>query len=239
METVECTHCNESYRVKPCKVKQTKYCSKECHTESQKRRVTLVCEYCEDQYEVKQSHSKASRFCSRVCKDTHKRERPNPTVPCSWCGESLERRRYDIEHYENQFCDEQCMGKWRSRNIVGEEHPQWKDGTYAQFGDNWFWMRRKIRERDEVCQICREDGSSHMLDVHHIVPRREFDMVENSNTPYNLVLLCRSCHKRVEHGSIPCPHPTIQSRSVADKIDRFLRLFRVGLDGFEPSASAL
>lgn len=239
METVECTQCGESYRIKPSKVTRTKYCSKECQVEAQKRRVTLRCEYCDEQYEIKQSHRRASRFCSRECKDTYKREQSNPTVSCSWCGDTVERTRWELEEHDHHFCDEQCMGKWRSRNVVGEDHPQWKGGTCTDFGSNWFWMRRKIRARDEVCQVCGEDGSKQSLDVHHIVPRSEFDVVENSNKPYNLVLLCRSCHKRVEHGSIPCPHPTLGEGSVADEIEQFLRLFRMGLGGFEPPASAL
>lgn len=224
METVECTHCGESYRVKPSKVDRTKYCSKECQADAQKRQVVLLCVYCEEEYTIKQSQSETSKFCSRECKDTYKRERPNPAVPCSWCGDTVERRKSVIEQYENHFCDDECMGKWRSRNVVGEDHPQWKGGTYAQFGANWFWMRRKIRARDEVCQACGEDESNRTLDVHHIVPRREFDEVERSNTMLNLVLLCRSCHKRVEHRSIPCPHPELPPASTAVKIQAFMQL---------------
>ena len=239
MEKVECNQCSKPYRVKPSKVERTKYCSKECQTESQKRRVKLICECCEEAYKVEQSRKDTSRFCNRKCKDTHKRERPDPTVPCSWCDDLVKRAKSEIEQYEHHFCDDQCMGEWRSRNVVGENNPSWKGGTYTDFGSNWFRVRSKIRERDEVCQVCGEDGLNHMLDVHHIVPRCEFDAVENSNKLYNLVLLCRSCHKRVEHRSIPCPHPTLQPRSVADEIALFLILFRVGPDGFEPSTSAL
>ncbi|WP_458207194.1 HNH endonuclease [Haladaptatus sp. NG-SE-30] len=131
------------------------------------------------------------------------------------------------------------MGEWRSRNIVGENNPSWNGGTYTEFGSNWFRLREQVRERDEVCQVCCEDGSNHMLDVHHIVPRTEFEVVEHSNTLYNLVLLCRSCHKRVEHRSIPCPHPETESPGISDVIRRFIILFQMGSDGFEPSISAL
>ena len=50
-------------------------------------------------------------------------------------------------------------------------------------------MREFIRERDKVCQICREDGNKKYprLHVHHIIP----------NGPAikdNLILLCEHCH---------------------------------------------
>ena len=131
------------------------------------------------------------------------------------------------------------MGDWMSRRLAGDNNPNWNGGTYTEFGSNWFRVRERIRTRDEACQVCGEDGSDCRLDVHHIVPRREFDVVEHSNTPYNLVLLCQSCHKQVEHGSIPCPYLVTDSPNLADKIRRFLILFRMGSGGFEPPLSAL
>ncbi|MFC7044626.1 HNH endonuclease [Halobacteriaceae archaeon GCM10025711] len=88
-----------------------------------------------------------------------------------------------------------------------DDNPNWKGGACDRFGSNWYRIRERVEERDRVCQVCGDPPSTRALDVHHIVPRSEFDVVEESNAMGNLVLLCRSCHKRVEHGSIPCPSP--------------------------------
>ena len=240
MPIVECKQCSENYHVKPSKASRTKYCSKRCQTNAQKRRVMNTCEHCGEMYERKQSRAEATRFCSRYCKDAYRRDHSTrPVVPCSWCDAMIERCPHDVAAYENHFCDNQCMGEWRSRHLIGKNNPSWSGGTYTDFGSNWSRVRERIRNRDQVCQTCGENGSQSDLDVHHIVPRREFEIVEHSNKEYNLVLLCRSCHKRVEHGSILCPHPIVSSPGISDEIERLLSLFQVGPDGFEPSPSAL
>lgn len=44
---------------------------------------------------------------------------------CSWCGESRTRKPSEYNAYEENFCDSSCYGKWRSANLVGENHPNW------------------------------------------------------------------------------------------------------------------
>ncbi|MFU8870248.1 HNH endonuclease, partial [Natronococcus sp.] len=42
-------------------------------------------------------------------------------------------------------------------------------------------------------------------DVHHVRPVRSFENAEDAHTLDNVVTLCRSCHRRVEAGSISAP----------------------------------
>jgi DEAD/DEAH box helicase domain-containing protein len=53
---------------------------------------------------------------------------------------------------------------------------------------------------NDTCQKCglKDDR----LHVHHIIPRCEFDDVNDSNYKENLVTLCPSCHKTLENKSI-------------------------------------
>jgi 5-methylcytosine-specific restriction endonuclease McrA len=43
------------------------------------------------------------------------------------------------------------------------------------------------------------------LDVHHRIRVRCFQTPEEAHTPDNMITLCRSCHRSVDVGSIPCP----------------------------------
>ncbi|MFB6360145.1 MAG: NUMOD3 domain-containing DNA-binding protein [Halobacteriales archaeon] len=94
-----------------------------------------------------------------------------------------------------------------SESTAGEQNPNWKGGHSARYGPSWGPIRERVRERDEVCQHCQEDGSERGLHVHHIVPVRKFRNsedceLEDAHSLDNLVLLCSLCHARVEHGLI-------------------------------------
>lgn len=67
--------------------------------------------------------------------------------------------------------------------------------------DNWEQSRRKVLERDGYeCQFCGVTDEQHReehtngLDVHHVIPRSD----GGSDSPRNLVALCRSCHRKME-----------------------------------------
>jgi hypothetical protein len=48
------------------------------------------------------------------------------TVPCDWCGATLERRPRRINEYDRQFCDEDCQGEWRSEHRTGANAFNWR-----------------------------------------------------------------------------------------------------------------
>lgn len=87
----------------------------------------------------------------------------------------------------------------------GELHHRWKGGGDPYYGENWHQQRRKTLQRDGFeCQKCgvgeEEHRESHKLglDVHHIVPLREFETKAKANRLDNLVTLCRNCHNQLE-----------------------------------------
>ena len=82
----------------------------------------------------------------------------------------------------------------------------WFDSV-NDYGPNWQEQRRRVRERDHFrCKQCgapERGGREH--DVHHLVPFRTFGYVAGRNDAYleanrldNLILVCRSCHQRIE-----------------------------------------
>ncbi|MBP1988211.1 NUMOD3 domain-containing DNA-binding protein [Halolamina salifodinae] len=90
---------------------------------------------------------------------------------------------------------------------TGERNPRWKGSISESYGPGWDRARRRVRERDELCQNRGDDGSNRRLDVHHIVPFRLFDQANDvpksaAHDPGNLVLLCRPCHRKAERDEI-------------------------------------
>lgn len=97
-----------------------------------------------------------------------------------------------------------------SKSTAGEKNPNWRGGYEYRYGEGWAPARDRVIERDKVCQHCGEDGSSHRLHVHHIVPVRIFREIasldlKDAHTLENLILVCNRCHGKAEHGLIDPP----------------------------------
>lgn len=64
----------------------------------------------------------------------------------------------------------------------------------VEYGDNWKNIATQVKRRDNyTCQKCGRQFPpfSTFLHVHHILPLSR----GGSNTPENLITLCRDCHK--------------------------------------------
>lgn len=170
-------------------------------------KVVTACNNCGEEFSFCPS-SQPGKYCSRSCltdansgEDHYRYSRVQ--VRCTWCGEDLSRRKSRILKHENQFCDEECEGAWRSERQAGDGNPNWRGGVDEEypFGSNWEEQRQAALERDEVCQRCGEDGSNARLSVHHLKSRRSFDedeLEEKANDLSNLIVLCMPCHGKVE-----------------------------------------
>lgn len=67
------------------------------------------------------------------------------------------------------------------------------------YGPNWPKLRDLARARDRFrCQICGEPEGDKAHHVHHKIPFRMFDSIEQANQLANLITLCNSCHRKVE-----------------------------------------
>jgi DEAD/DEAH box helicase domain-containing protein len=68
-----------------------------------------------------------------------------------------------------------------------------------QYGSQWPQLRKMILERDAYrCQLCGLHGTSSNLHVHHKVPFRAFNNIQEANQPANLITLCPACHRIAE-----------------------------------------
>lgn len=90
------------------------------------------------------------------------------------------------------------IGKIRTKNgsAAGSNNPSYKGGRCKYSFVGWKAVRKKVWERDKVCQLCfKKPHKNRKLDVHHIIPRR----MGGSDELDNLVGLHHSCHMKVEH----------------------------------------
>jgi DEAD/DEAH box helicase domain-containing protein len=67
------------------------------------------------------------------------------------------------------------------------------------YGPNWPRQRDLARARDGFrCQICGSLEGEKAHHVHHKIPFRKFESVDQANQLANLITLCNSCHRKVE-----------------------------------------
>lgn len=200
------------------------YCSQECL--SADGRVERECVNCGREMVVESHRAEQydNLFCTKSCdaewRSSHLAEDGHPMyverikVECASCSDTLLRRPAYVEKHERQFCDSSCHWDWISEHQSGSDSPHWKGGE-AYYGEEWSDIRLEAIERDGgKCTRCGatrqevKEALGHDLDVHHIIPLREFDELEAANELENLVTLCRRCHRKVENWpvNVEVPH---------------------------------
>ena len=84
-----------------------------------------------------------------------------------------------------------------SNSLKGKNNPNYIDGrSKKEYSRDFYNMRLNIRERDgNMCKACDKKVKGLGGHIHHV------DGDKQNNDPYNLVLLCSSCHRRVHNES--------------------------------------
>ena len=79
------------------------------------------------------------------------------------------------------------------------KNPSISGVQYQEGPQKDFWnVREYVLHRDNhVCQHCKGKSGDKILNVHHIVSRKT-----GSNSPGNLITLCKTCHKDYHEGKI-------------------------------------
>jgi len=82
--------------------------------------------------------------------------------------------------------------------FCGSLNPAWKGGYEPYYGPNWHEQRRKALIRDNfTCHRCFGKRGGR-LEVHHIIPFRQFRNYIEANRLENLLTYCIRCHREVE-----------------------------------------
>ena len=230
---LRCAYCSEIYQKPPSQAVNSVYCTKKCYTAFQReggprgaehwnyKRESFTCDNCGERGERIPARLEITdlTFCDTACKAEWQREHlrgeNNPSYQgeavqtcCETCGRTVTKKKTRHLRNTNNFCSHGCYAEWRNGRFTGEENVRWAGGGVKYYGPDWRTQRRRARQRDEhECQECgiHRDSLGRELDVHHIMPFREFGYVPGENKNHveanrldNLVSLCPSCHKRIE-----------------------------------------
>lgn len=149
--------------------------------------------------------SPAQKYCSAECR----------TRQCMGCG-----KRFVLAGREKTYCSSRCaMSGERNPNFgakrpgmfqhsqefrsslstdrMGPNNPNWKGGAGGQgkYGSQSYARQWAMEHIGRKCEQCEATQS---LEVHHIVARRHFADPSLSNFPQNLMVLCRTHHRRID-----------------------------------------
>lgn len=197
---IPCPVCNKLFKPDRDSRSKTNTCSRECRGILRRKKVKVLCRNCGKSFDRCPSKIKSEdTFCSQQCKQTFWRGDNHASYVslecvCATCGKHFVRNYSKIKS-KDTFCSRQCSS-------LSQVIP----GTSEYRGPNWKEQRRKARKRDDyTCQGCgiHQKQYGKALDVHHIVPFRDFgvDNYLQANHLENLVSLCKTCHMLTERGN--------------------------------------
>ena len=201
----ECILCGKIFTTSK---KNQLYCSIDCLSKSQIKRITVKCDYCGKDYETQECllKNKNNHYCSNECKNKahslNMRKENNPrynseNIKCDYCGKDFFRSESGIG--EHNFCSPKCYWEYRKIHYTKENHSSWnpnlteeeriKKRHYEEY-DIW---RKLVFERDNyTCQCCKKDTHNNV--AHHL---DGYNWCENKRTDIdNGVTLCNKCHKK-------------------------------------------
>jgi YHS domain-containing protein len=236
---VHCDHCGAAIERTPFKVQRAKhhFCNPACKNAWQVEglrgannpawsSVEKPCAQCGKPLNViaYRAEHYGRHFCNSTCmgkwQSVHRVGQNNYSwrggmvdVTCGHCGQQFQDYPSNRQGHNLYFCSRRCQGAWQALARAGANSPTWKGGKIEYYGPNWRAQQRAARKRDKnTCQHCGKTARQlkQALDVHHIMPFRDFGYIPGVNDAYllanvltNLVCLCRGCHKRAEHNLIP------------------------------------
>jgi len=113
---------------------------------------------------------------------------------CAYCNQPVEKWAYQVKKHPRNFCSNACKGKWMTLHLIADKSANWKGGSYSTIANTLCNSRyRRIRAvvvaLDKNCQLC---GSSHKLEVHHIIEKGKNAALIYDIT--NMITLCKKCH---------------------------------------------
>lgn len=201
---VKCDWCGKEFSRQPSLIKKHTFCSYKCYWGwlSKNQRGKNHPFY--GKHPSQKTRKKISENHAILSREKNPNWKGHPIIECEYCHKKFEVKL--SRQKTARFCSSNCLRKWCSENLAGENSPLWKGGREPYYGLNWRRQNRRVLERDDyICQICGREEDGRALDVHHIIPFREFGLerYKEANQLSNLITLCRPCHVKADRRKIP------------------------------------
>jgi len=150
------------------------------------------CKVCKKEFYVKPYHQRIGMgiYCSTTCQYIGARK--GKYILCDVCGKKTwkEPRQLKRSKSGKLFCSKSCHMVWKNKIMnLGENHPNWVNGKYAERGV----LERSGRKI--VCELCKTKDKRIMA-VHHK------DRNNRNNKLLNLAWLCHNCHFLVHNYNV-------------------------------------
>lgn len=125
--------------------------------------------------------------------DLKKKKSTTVSLKCGWCKKPIKRRKYELRKAKhNSYCSRECVGKWKSQNLIGKNSPAWMGGhkyetKYPEKHRAHMAIKNVRRRKGFVRPNCSRCGSK-KAEAHH----------PDYSKLLKVIWLCRGCHTK-EH----------------------------------------
>lgn len=180
---VNCTFCNKSVFKKPSEISDRNFCGRTCYLNWRHEggslqiaidkglSVLVNCANCGKEMRKKKNFVErtANICCSRKCQGEYQSKNwigeNNPkyapekqlNLTCTECGKPIARRISEMTKSTQAFCNQTCMGNWRSKNQRGENHPSWRgglqDAVCPECGNVFKEIRANLKTGRRFCSM--------------------------------------------------------------------------------------
>ena len=112
----------------------------------------IFCAYCKKEFNRKPSEICKNNYCCKECyknaisekKELHANYKGGKYVKCKQCGKDTYKTPSQLENNKHSFCSIECLGKWRSENLTGENASNYKNALIHR-----------------ICPICNKEFTTY------------------------------------------------------------------------------
>ena len=189
--------------------KGRKFCSNECRSLSQRKRIIIRCEQCGKVIQKQKClYEKAEHhYCSLKCRSlwlsihnsgANNKQYKRVIFKCEVCGEEAAQIESMYYRHKNHYCSAKCASIGQGIIYKRENHPNWnpnltdeerEKGRHIEGYDDFI---KQVLERDDyTCQITGKRGGK--LEIHHLNCFSDFK--EERTDMNNGITLSKEIHK--------------------------------------------
>lgn len=198
-----CDYCGEEKRVRKANFNYNgrNFCSRKCKDEWQKEGLKGKSNPFYKRVHSKDTKVKISK--TKISQDlTGEKAHNYNTHPiiCDECGKVTYKIKYLVDRSKHLFCSIECHGKWKSKNMTGENSPTWNPDLTDEerergrkYPEYYNFLTNRMRKDNYTCNVCGKHSKwGNGLNVHHL-NSYNWDRSNRTNIE-NGITLCKECH---------------------------------------------